>query len=182
MSYPIQLFLKTFKCSFGWLPSYKTKCSWICLLVGPGGPALTVPVPYLPSCCPPKADAPGCSLLPEAPQFYPCLPYWGSERRSSPSSRCLRSRDPMRIPVWPWVVVTYSSDSTVSKGMQTVIITCPLWVLFHTAETSGPYTEGGVLRPSLLKCVLFDWAILQNNLKLLKSCAKNRLFKLVAAV
>ena len=64
---------------------------------------------------------------------------------------------------WPLGVLTYTSESTMSWGIQTVISTSPLLVLLQEAETSGPWMAGGVVR--LLQFLyVFPWAMLQNTL------------------
>ena len=64
---------------------------------------------------------------------------------------------------WPLGVLTYTSESTVSWGIQTVISTSPLLVLLQEAETSGPWIAGGVVR--LLQVLyVFPCAMLQNIL------------------
>ena len=47
---------------------------------------------------------------------------------------------------WPLGVLTYTSESTVSCGIWTVMRTSPLHVLFQVADTSGPWMAGGVVR------------------------------------
>ena len=64
---------------------------------------------------------------------------------------------------WPLGVVTYTSESAVSCGIQTVMRTSPLLVLLQVADTSGPWMAGGVVR--LLQFLYtFTWAMLQNIL------------------
>ena len=64
---------------------------------------------------------------------------------------------------WPLGVLTYTSELTVSWGIQTVISTSPLLVLLQEAETSGPWIAGGVVR--LLQFLyVFPCAMLQNIL------------------
>ena len=63
---------------------------------------------------------------------------------------------------WPPGVLTYTSESTVSCGIQTVMRTSPLHVLLQVADTSGPWIAGGVLR-LLLFLYIFPWAMLQNG-------------------
>ena len=61
---------------------------------------------------------------------------------------------------WPLGVLTYTSESTVSWGIWTVISTSPLLVLLQEAETSGPWIAGGVVR--LLQVLyIFPCAMLQ---------------------
>ena len=64
---------------------------------------------------------------------------------------------------WPLGVLTYTSESTVSSGIQTVMRTSPLHVLLQVADTSGPWMAGGVVR-LLLFLYIFPWAMLQNIL------------------
>ena len=64
---------------------------------------------------------------------------------------------------WPLGVLTYTSESTVSCGIWTVIRTSPLHVLLQVADTSGPWMAGGVVR-LLLFLYTFLWAMLQNIL------------------
>ena len=47
---------------------------------------------------------------------------------------------------WPLGVLTYTSESTVSSGIRTVMRTSPLHVLLQVADTSGPWMAGGVVR------------------------------------
>ena len=64
---------------------------------------------------------------------------------------------------WPLGVLTYTSESTVSCGIWTVMRTSPLLVLLQVADTSGPWMAGGVVR--LLQFLYtFPWAMLQNIL------------------
>ena len=64
---------------------------------------------------------------------------------------------------WPLGVLTYTSESTVSCGIWTVMRTSPLHVLLQVADTSGPWMAGGVVR--LLQFLYtFPWAMLQNIL------------------
>ena len=64
---------------------------------------------------------------------------------------------------WPLGVLTYTSESTMSWGIQTVMRTSPLLVLLQVADTSGPWMAGGVVR--LLQFLYtFPWAMLQNTL------------------
>ena len=53
---------------------------------------------------------------------------------------------PMVTAEWPLGVLTYTSESTVSCGIQTVMRTSPLHVLLKVADTSGPWMAGGVVR------------------------------------
>ena len=64
---------------------------------------------------------------------------------------------------WPLGVLTYTSESTVSWGIRTVISTSPLLVLLQEAETSGPWIAGGVVR-LLHFLYVFPCAMLQNTL------------------
>ena len=64
---------------------------------------------------------------------------------------------------WPLGVLTYTSESTVSCGIWTVMRTSPLHVLLQVADTSGPWMAGGVVR-LLLFLYTFPWAMLQNIL------------------
>ena len=64
---------------------------------------------------------------------------------------------------WPLGVLTYTSESTVSSGIRTVMRTSPLHVLLQVADTSGPWMAGGVVR-LLLFLYIFPWAMLQNIL------------------
>ena len=64
---------------------------------------------------------------------------------------------------WPLGVLTYTSESTMSWGIWTVISTSPLLVLLQEAETSGPWIAGGDVR--LLQFLyVFPCAMLQNIL------------------
>ena len=64
---------------------------------------------------------------------------------------------------WPLGVLTYTSKSTVSSGIWTVMRTAALHVLLQVADTSGPWMAGGVVR-LLLFLYIFPWAMLQNIL------------------
>ena len=64
---------------------------------------------------------------------------------------------------WPLGVLTYTSESTVSCGIQTVMRTSPLHVLLQVDDTSGPWMAGGVVRV-LQFLYTFPWAMLQNIL------------------
>ena len=64
---------------------------------------------------------------------------------------------------WPLGVLTYTSESTVSSGIWTVMRTSPLHVPLQVADTSGPWMAGGVVR-LLLFLYIFPWAMLQNIL------------------
>ena len=64
---------------------------------------------------------------------------------------------------YPLGVLTYTSESTVSCGIQTVMRTSPLHVLLQVADTSRSWMAGGVVR--LLQFLYtFPWAMLQNIL------------------
>ena len=64
---------------------------------------------------------------------------------------------------WPLGVLTYTSESTVSCSIWTVMRTSPLLVLLQVADTSGPWMAEGVVR--LLQFLYtFPWAMLQNIL------------------
>ena len=65
----------------------------------------------------------------------------------------------------PLGVMMQTSESTVSNGILTVMMTSPFYVLFHLAETSVPYMGGGDLRASFPKDCSLCLAMLQNILK-----------------
>ena len=106
------------------------------VLIWSGGP-ITSFTPVLSSSSPIEADSSMSLLLGKSTEFV-----------LSHLVGCVveEVQGSMLTAEWPLGVLTYTSELIVSWGIQTVISTSPLLVLFQEAETSGPWIAGGVVR------------------------------------
>ena len=140
---------------------YEAQCPGVILLGWPGGPT-TSSISSLSSSSPVKTDTVVCLLLCKSIELV-----LGYLVRGVVLFQGFLQVDEVQGSMvtaeWPLGVLTYTSESTVSCSIQTVMRTSPLLVLLQVADTSGPWMAGGVVR--LLQFLYtFPWAMLQNIL------------------